>query len=528
VPTGSGQHATTVPYFAVRVNMLPHEAYDMLLNAEAAQNLGGAKFTWYPERFAEAITDAIRDDSAATTSTLEDQRKLVDLRRQLATANTIGSGRKVVPLYHLWVSELTGALSHFILDHKKRLLFEWLDEDSSVLHRVAFFSLEKGDKTLHGSKGVGRIAYNIAAIVDRSTNDVVDRSYMAGKLFVKSPVTKHRSFAPTMRGGFCLIDPDFEVLPTIKLDAGVESSAALDAFLNGKMDAMAGTVSPRMLEGERVTAAAVNLLASRESDRSDDYLGRFLPQTADMVTECIRRACLEPEMEDPRVQELRRELPEGGMASEEIAYLAEQPAMTTLSGWTGMDRQQVIVACVEGRGNPVYNARALEEAKLTAQVGPEFAQQVLLPDPDPIYLAEQMRAQVLENMAITHGNPIPVSLRDNHAVHIQTALPAVQAAVQQAMPNPAAEQVLEGLVAHMVEHVKAAGKDPAVQPLVPVVQQLESVVEQLKDHAAKAAEAANPGGPAPTGETPGAPGPEGPPNSSTPPPAPAVIPDVVA
>ncbi len=482
-PVGCGQHASSVPVHVFRDDMLPHEAVDLLQTVERAK--AGAEslqrstiYTWFPERLAEAISDAVREDHASTTNTTEDIRKLQDLRRQMASASVLGTGRKVVPLYHVYAVELTGRVSHFIVDKKYRLLFEWLDRFESMDRCTTLFAFEHGDGTLHGSKGIGRLAYNVAALIDRSTNDVMDRLLMSGKLFVKSPAAKHRSFNATMRGGFCLVDPDFELLPSVKLDAGVTDSVSLDGFLEAKLDQMVGTVTPKALEGERVTAAAVNLLASRESDRSDDYLGRFLPQIADMVTETIRRLCLVP-TQNASVLAFRQELQAGGLSPEEIALLASQPAMTTIYGWTGVDRQNVILACVEGRGNPVYDQRAIEEAKLEAQVGPEFASSVLSPAPDPVQAAEQSRQQTLESLALMQGLPVPVSPRDNHAIHLAGLLPFVQQTVQAAAQNPAADQILVGLVAHARAHLDLAGTDPSVAEFVPIVEQLEAAMTQL-------------------------------------------------
>lgn len=500
VPVGSGQEAGSVPYFACRQDLMPNEALDLFTFVEDMQRTlreagREAVFSWHPDELARAINTAVREDNPAGT-TAEESRKLADLRRQIAQTNTLGSGRKVVPLYHVFVTELTGAVSHFIVNRDYKLVFEHLDAYPVMSDVSTFFAFEHGDGTLQGSKGVGRSAYNIAAVQDRSTNDVVDRLHMAGKLFVKAPQAKHRTFNTTMRGGFCLVDPDFEMQPAVKLDAAVEESIALDQFLEAKTDNMVGAVSPRALEGERVTAAAVNLLASRESDRSDDYLGRWLPQVGDLVTGMIRRACTSPLVTDPRALAMRATLKQGGLTDQEIFYLADQPAMTTLAGWTGFDRQNIVVACVEGRGNPVYDQRRLEHAKLSAQVGPGFAETVLAPVNDPTQEAEQVRQQTLENMALVQGFPVPVSLRDAHGVHLGVLMPIVQNAVQEALQNPAAEAVLVGLVAHAKAHVEAADKgDPQVEEFRPVVQQLEQAVVQLQQQAAQAAQAGAPGVP---------------------------------
>jgi hypothetical protein len=490
VPTGTHQHASTCPYFAFRHDMLPHEAFDLLQSVERSISVAASEgrqpaFTWLPDRLATAISESVREDSSAAASTTEEVRRLEDLRRQMSSGTTYGSGRKVVPLYHVYAYELTGRVSHFIVDKQYRLIFEWLDRFDAMERSCSFFAFELGDTSLHGSKGIGRLAYNVAGMLDRTTNDVIDRFHMSGKLFIKSPQARHRTFQATIRGGFCLLDPDYEVIPSIKIDTGVADSLSLDAFVGAKLDEMAGTTSPKQLEGERVTAAAVNLLASRESDRSDDFLGRWLPQVGDMVTEIVRRACL-VNTDNPKALQLRNDLASDGLLPEDVEYLASQPAMPTLSGWTGVDRQNLIMACVEGRGNPVYDQRRIEEAKLEAQVGPEFASSVLAQIPDQIQLAEQQRQQTLENLALLQGQVIPVSLRDAHAVHLSALVPMIQGALQEAAANPASDSILEAFIVHARAHLSLAGTDPSVAEFEPLVGEMEKAFLQLQQAAAEA------------------------------------------
>jgi hypothetical protein len=200
-----------------------------------------------------------------------------------------------------------------------------------------------------------------------------------------------------------------------------------------------------------------------------------------MVTGMIRRLFLRPQPEkySRRIAEMLQRLAAAGLSEEDIAYLAQQPAMPTLSGWTTAERQSIIVACVEGRGNPVYDQRRIEAAKLEAQIGPEFADTVLAPTPDPTQIAEQQRQQILENGAILDGTVVPVSPRDAHAVHLASLMPVIQGAIQEVQTNPkntGGEQLLRGLVAHAKAHIQLAAGDPAVAQYAEIILQLEQAL----------------------------------------------------
>jgi hypothetical protein len=143
------------------------------------------------------------------------------------------------------------------------------------------------------------------------------------------------------------------------------------------------------------------------------------------------------------------------MSREELDYLAKQPAAHAIKDYTDLERQQITQIAQEARGNPLYNQYELEKAALTAKIGAEFADKVLLVQNDPTEVAENTRQQLLENESIRHGAPVPVSPRDNHVIHLNVLQQVISGLAKNAVGNVDAWHVMEQLAAHASDHLKA-------------------------------------------------------------------------
>ena len=479
VPTGTRQRVEGFSQIVFRVDKTPHEAYEMLVSANAAaEDPELSDQRWDRQRLAEAINNALPDNVRAKSSAGESARSLVDLQRQLSSIGTAGGQRKVV-FYHVLAVELTGKVSHYILDSERKQLFSQLDRWDSMAEVVHPFAMEYGDGTLHSSKGVGRTAYAFAAVMDRARNDVVDRLQLSGKIIVKVPDNNRERFKMAVVGNMIQLNQDATV-EKVTIDSNVESSIQVDAYLRGLLDEMTGSVSPRAFEGrDRVTNAEVNLLTSREGERVDDVLSRWLQQAGDMVTAVQRRIA---RSESPAAMTFKAKLAER-LTPEEIEYLLAQPALRVVEDLSERERADILVASTEQAGNPLVDQHKLLFEKLSAQVSPAFAKRVVLPANDPTVQSEQVRLQRLEIISLSQGIPIPVSPRDNHVVHLTELMQPMAATSNAVLQDPSQEATAMAMIQHVKEHAAMLGKaqvPPEVQALISATEQLEKALVEAK------------------------------------------------
>ena len=475
VPPGTKQHAdrAQLVYFT---ELLPvDKAFERIRDRRAAED-SGYKFPEVIEAINEAVPQSVR-----SRHTGEWARVYEDLTREVNVGTSMYSDSKLVRFRNLLVVEVTGKVTHLRLDENYKLVFERYDRFENMSEAASFFSFQQANGTLHGSKGIGRLVYNMAQILDRARNEVVDRLQLSGKLVVTGDEKQIKRFRMGVFGNAILIPSIFQ-LQQQQIQPNVEPFFELDRYMTQLLDQIAGNVSPRQLEGERVTAQQVAFFAAREEEAKDTVIARFMKQVATMVNTMQRRICSDRcDSEDAKAF---REDMLLHMTPEELDQLAKMPSAMVVKDLTDQERQEIIIVASENIGNPMVDQQENLRRKLTAQVSAEFAEAVMLPVNDPNVTAEQIRQQQSENLLLATGEPVGVSARDRHLLHLEGMESALQSAVDSLVENPGASEIVKNYVDHARGHVQmgmATGQDKAeYQSFALQLQQIDQALAQLK------------------------------------------------
>lgn len=487
LPDGTKQTVDSSQFAAFMQYLMPHELADFISDFEGAKAAG-----WEVMNVVESINNAKPPSiPGAGASPYTDYRRYEDAIRESSVSLSLTSGAKQIMLWHVFATEADGKVSHYIADgNSKKLLFEREDRFDSITECQAFLSYEQA-QTLMGSKGIGREIYELSNVLDRARNEVVDRLQLSGKLIVSAPANQINRFKLTVLGNVAII-PDGFALQQNKIESGVEEFMSLNQLLTGLLDQIAGGVTPKDFERERVTKTEVDLYAAREEEKRDDITTRFVIQFGAVISE-IQRRIAKADASDEDAKRVRAKLL-NFMSAEELTQLSEQPALRTIEDYT-MAQEQKVLMFVEGAlGDPMYDQRKLRKLKATALVDAEFAEDVLLPENDPTVVAEQARTQQLENILLSGGQPVAVSPRDAHDMHInvlKSAFGTISAEVAK-KPDPKGIAVLENFLQHWTAHVEGlltSGMDK--QKTAEFVKELEAtakLVGELKGEAEHRAE----------------------------------------
>lgn len=478
VPTLTKQNSDDAETMLFLEEYKPFELVEILKDRSSAEDAG-----WNFENAVEAINQAMPMN---TRSSFSDHNRIYeDLYREANTASGYYDSARVVEVYSLYVREANGKVSHWRLNNTPgtatwKLLFKAEDRYDKFSDFATFFAFQKANGTLKGSKGVGRIVYDMANVIDRTRNEVIDRLQLSGKILVQGDEKAIPRFRMSVFGNAILIGSDFEVNQK-SIDPKVKEFFQLDQFLSMILNEQSGNVTPRQFEGERTTKAEVEIFAAREEETKDNPITRFLMQFSRLVSMMQKRA-MDPKCDDPRANAARKRLLEI-MDEEELKQLAETPSAGVVKDLTDLERQQIILLATENQGNPLINQEEMLRRKLTAQVDAEFAAAVMVPMNDPVQLAEQSRLQQMENMLIITGQPVPVSPRDNHVIHLTSLMQEMDRAMQGAEADPGINDVLKGFIKHGQEHIQqalAAGMKPAeLSEFTNKLQQVGQAVTQL-------------------------------------------------
>jgi hypothetical protein len=488
---GTKSNTQWAQVLALKEVFMPHELFAHIKDREAAE-VAGFNIKNTIEAINRASPMQIRD-RLNVGGTLESWFQ--NALRELTIGASYMAGSSVIVVYTLLAREVTGKVSHYRMAGPEMLeIFSKDDQFDSMEDAVAFFTFQKGNGTLHGSKGVGRDIYELAGMIDRTRNEVVDRLIMSGKTLVQGDPKRIHTFKMSILGSTVIMPNGWTVLDQ-KIDGNVEPFLKLDVYFRQLVDELIGSTSPPPMQGGEAmrSPAAWNLLAQRQEEGQDVRITRFIEQLKDMFQTMQRRLCDEETVEDD-AKAMQEALLEK-MTQEEIDELAECPVSETAKDLTPLERQLIAALVQEKKGNPLYNQRALEVEDLTARTSADFVKKVLLPDQDPTEHAEQDRMQNLELILLSAGHPVPVSPRDNHMIHLQVIMPAAEQIASQIMSGQMHTEVLEATLAHINEHYNRAQeqgvKKEVLAPIAEFVRKMGPALAQLKQVDAQAAQVAD-------------------------------------
>lgn len=508
-PAGCGQNATAVPIFSYIQRFRIDELADKLIDPETSKLAG-----WNIANLVKCINKAKYDNRLGTA--IENQREVADLVRESNYGTTQKSGVKIVKAVHIFVLEANKKVTHYLVDHENGdTMFEALDQFASMEDVLSLFTLEVGDGKLHGSKGLGRILYNISTAAEKSRNLAFDNGYLAGLLLVKK-ANKTASGNPlqiraplaVINDGWEVIKERFETTPEafVQVDRFMTqlAEAAVGAFLSGNDLSSAG--------GEKSTAAEVNYVASLEAQIRQGILRRFYQQFMKVVQKAQRRICAndyikaafeiftyeqqtgrqfmtqtkadfvqdsqgpEAVVGVPIVDEtgyghdciaLLVELMRKGLTPLDLFELRESSTISTFDEAFDNNDQGLTNVVGKYAGNPNVDQMKLIEADISKDIGYHKAKEFIIPNADGTLQAEQTRLQLMETLSMLQGEPMMVSPRDAHTIHMDVIMAKTKEMAQNLTSKAPdeAKVLVKNILDHFLSHIdaeKAKGTKPDV------------------------------------------------------------------
>jgi hypothetical protein len=450
---GVKQEARLCQLAVLKELLLPHELFEKIKDREAAQDFG-YRIQATIDEINKASPNQLREQ-LNVGGTLEQFYQ--NAIRELTLGASYMAGASVVAVYNLLVQEVTGKVSHYMLaGDALNEIFVKEDRFENMESCLTFFSYQKGNGTMHGSKGIGRDLYELAGMLDRTRNEVVDRGILSGKILAQCDPRQLHKFKMSIIGAMAIVPAGFTFLEQ-KVDGDIEPFLKLDAYFSMLADQLVGNTSPPTASGQGEafrSSAAWQLLAAREEEGKDAKVGRFLEQFTDMV-QLMQHRIYDPDTREDDAKQAQKDLLEY-MTREELDELRKQPVSETIRDLTPLERQMRVAIVAEKQGNPLYDQRALQIEDLSARADAEFIEKVLLPANDPTEQAEQVRFQNLETLLLSSGQPVPISPRDNHVLHVQALMPVAQQMAQSLMTGELSTPIFEAVISHIQQHYEQA------------------------------------------------------------------------
>lgn len=554
------QIATKVPVFVVKANYYIHEAVGIIEDPDAAAEAGYN---------VQNLQNAIEVAAPPYDSFVYNPRQLADMVREGNLYYSFHRSAKMIETAHVFVKCYDGTIDHWWVNRngakKSNKPTKFSEKQpprpppdlsgdeprppeqdpyelgyfencaNSMDDVLTLFSFQAGNNRLFGSKGIGRLLYNICLSLEKTRMCYIDAMWMSGMLVGQAEEAVIGRLQPHVRSPFLIIPEGFALVHQPQFRVDFQAWSALDIRQTSTAELIAGAFLPQQApisnNGQQMqTATQSTIDVNKEEEVKEGMMARWWSQftrgvsaiqrriysktnlraamrqrkarlkATDLGKTMINRDLYEammavdsdtqdqftpaPEMgqADPDAVQTILDLLDDGLSVQELIILANKPA-TEFTQHTGRDDDMMFMQFYQlAKGNPNFDASKLDEMAGNRMVGFKVTKEIFVPQPMQTSDIEAQRAQQMEwATMLGSGIGVQVSARDPHMQHFQTLLPAVADHLKIAMQMPPVQvpkDLLNGCklgVTHAEAHLQAMMQQGANK------RQLRPQILQMKD-----------------------------------------------
>lgn len=497
------QIADKLPVFCIKSNYYIHECCEIIEDTDTADKAGYNS---------ENIKSAIERAAPPYDSFVYNPRQLSDMVREGNLYYSFHRSSKMIESVHVFVKCYDNTVDHWWVnrnaskrsnnqktskrsatssitalgkddpkpepdDPYELAYFEAVAESMSDV--ITLFSFQAGNCRLFGSKGIGRLLYNISLATEKARMSFIDAMYISGLLIGQAEEAIIARLMPHVKSPFMVIPEGFQLLmQQFKVD--INNWLGLDQKLTNTAEIIAGAFMPDQQQisnnGQQLqTATKSSIDAVKEEEVKAGMMNRWWVQfckgTGSMQRRIystenlraalkLRRARLEasdkgktlitqdlydmmmdvdpatdkqfvraPDLDqaDEASVETIIQLLDDGLSVQEIIILANQPATdSSTDAGTPEDDMKFLQFYQMAKGNPNFDQGKLDEMGANKMIGFKACKELYVPQPQQTSDIEAQRAQQQEwATMLGTGIGVQVSQRDPHMMHFQTLIPAL-------------------------------------------------------------------------------------------------------
>jgi hypothetical protein len=406
---------------------------------------------------------------------------------------------------------------------------------------ITLFSFQAGNNRLFGSKGIGRLLYNISLATEKARMSFIDAMYISGLLVGQAEESIIGRLQPHVRSPFMIVPEGFQLLMQ-QFRVDINNWLGLDQKLTNTAEIIAGAFLPDQQQisnnGQMIqTATKESIDAVKEEEVKQGMMNRWWVQFTKgvsamqrriynktnlraalkqrkaklkasdtgktMISQDLYRAMMEvdsdtektftkaPDMgqaDEASVSTIMA-LMDDGLSVQEIIILAHESATEFTAAAGAQDDMMFMQFYQLAKGNPNFDASKLDEMAANRMIGFKEAKELYVPQPGQTTDIEAQRAQQLEWTTMLGGIGVQVSQRDPHMQHFGAIVPAVADHLKIAAQMPPTQVPKDLLGAcklgatHAEAHVQAMMQGGAnkrqLKPQILMLKDLEKMLNEL-------------------------------------------------
>jgi hypothetical protein len=400
---------------------------------------------------------------------------------------------------------------------------------------ITLFSFQAGNNRLFGSKGIGRLLYNISLAVEKARMSFIDAMYISGLLIGQAEESIIGRLQPHVRSPFMIVPEGFQLLMQ-QFRVDINSWLGLDQKLTNTAEIIAGAFLPDQQQiqnnGQMIqTATKESIDAVKEEEVKQGMMNRWWVQFTKGISSIQRRiysktnlraalkqrkakmkaaddgksliaknlydAMIDVDGENTKAMftaapdlgdadeaavDTILQLMDDGLSIQELIVLANKTATEYTDRMAAQDDMMFVQFYQLAKNNPNFDQSKLDEQAANRMIGFKNTKELFVPQPGQTSDIEAQRSQQMEwATMLGSGIGVQVSARDPHMQHFQALLPAVADHLKIAAQMPPV-QVPKDLmnacklgVTHAEAHIQAMMQQGANK------RQLKPQILQLKD-----------------------------------------------
>jgi hypothetical protein len=539
---GCPQRAEECKIWALKEDLYVDEMVEVLKNPISAASAG-----WRVQHLAKHLNNSGQqfDDRANE----ENARVYEDLVRENNLSATFSSTIRVIKAAHVFAVNPQGGVDHYIVERQDGTgLFFRRNRFAGMEEVLTLFSAEVGDRTLHGSRGAGKILYNTHVSVEQARNLVQDALHLSGLLLLKrTQKLGHGSLETpglTVNHPFAIVGEGYEVLESVKFEINAEAFMTLDQHATAQAEVLIGAFMPGQAQnakGAKRTASEVNYVASVDAQIRAGTLARFADQIFSLIDQLQRRICsAETVLFASHVFEQLQTTPDAIPVFESSLWASLEAAQAT-EGFRHFEvprhlepdavqcvlemlvkklspKQILVLAQSSSRANvedaiasqsgildmivaryaidPLVDTTELKRRDISAKLGADAATRLMNVDLNPLSDIKQQRQQLQELTTMMLGNDTPVDPTDNDVLHLNVISSRIAPMIQDKNISPltTSQEFLKHVITHTGLHLQAAQKKGVKPDQVAQATQMLTMLQkyvQLQPLDQQAAQAVN-------------------------------------
>ena len=289
-----GQNANKAPVFVCKHLFLLHEFAALIADPEIAEKAG-----YNIENCIEALEKPSEDKP-------DTARDYADLIRENNLDASFKEGARVVKVFLVFCAEYATKtdperVDCWMVTEKEGKELRYIkgigDEMSDI---TTFFTIQTGNGTLYGTKGLGRMLVNLHIAIDRSRNMALDSTFISQLCLVSTTQGRMNNVEFRIAHPFIFFDDAAATIHPNAFNFNYAQFQTQDASLNEIAESIAGAFVPNsVMQGVTPHTREEGLAkVQRESEVKAGVIGRWAAQCMEMISTIQKKICSETNIKE--------------------------------------------------------------------------------------------------------------------------------------------------------------------------------------------------------------------------------------